>query len=273
MERGAAAYRGDSLLFKRSKLFIASLILLTGGSLAIAERAEAAVAGTTHSIPGGVLIRNTTQGVWGICVQQNYACTGGGYNGSGTQTGNDAWYRQFWIAGSTDVNDATKRHNCTTYAGFRQWQNGVPKPAGFSGNASAWATNAANLGIRVDQTPKVAAVAQWNRNHVAYVDDVGIDYIEITADNYVTRTTEHFLIRNGSPYWPDNFIHFKGLPKLADLNGDYRVDVTDLSILESRWGTSDPASDLNQDGTVNIFDLSILLSHWSSNHTFADLAK
>jgi hypothetical protein len=115
--------------------------------------------------------------------------------------------------------------------------------------------------------------AQWNRNHVAYVDDVGIDYIEITADNYVTRTTEHFLIRNGSPYWPDNFIHFKDLPKFGDLNGDYRVDVIDLSILESRWGTSDPASDLSHDGTVYIFDLSILLSHWSSNHTFADLAK
>jgi surface antigen len=261
------------LLLKRSKLFVASLILLTGGSLAFAARAEAAVAGTMHSIPGAVLIRNTTQGVWGICVLKNYACTGGGYTGSGTQTGNDAWYQQFWIAGSPDVNDPTKRHNCTTYAGFRQWLNGVPKPVGFRGGALDWAKNAANLGIRVDQTPKVGAVAQWNRGHVAYVDDVGIDYIEITADNFNARTTEHFLIRNGSPYWPDNFIHFKDLPKYADLNGDYRVDVTDLSILESRWGTSDPVSDLNRDGTVNVFDLSILLSHWSSDHTFADLAK
>jgi hypothetical protein len=50
---------GAPLLFKRLGLFVASLILLTGGSLAIAARAEAAVAGTTHSIPGGALIRNT----------------------------------------------------------------------------------------------------------------------------------------------------------------------------------------------------------------------
>jgi hypothetical protein len=145
------------LLLKRSKVFVASLILLTSGSLAITTRAEAAVASTTHSIPGGKLIRITTQGVRGICFQQNYACTGGGYNGLGNQTGNDDWYRQFWIAGSTDFNDRTRRHNCTTYAGFRQWRNGVAKPFKFSGNASAWATNAANLGIRVDQTPKVGA--------------------------------------------------------------------------------------------------------------------
>src|SRR5437868_3920538 len=48
----------------------------------------------------------------------------------------------------------------------------------------------------------------------------------------------------------------------GDLNGDGTVNVFDLSILLSNWGTSDATADINRDGTVNIFDLSTLLSHW-----------
>jgi subtilisin family serine protease len=48
----------------------------------------------------------------------------------------------------------------------------------------------------------------------------------------------------------------------GDLNGDGVVNIFDLSILLSNWGTSDPIADINNDGTVNIFDLSILLSNW-----------
>jgi hypothetical protein len=51
-------------------------------------------------------------------------------------------------------------------------------------------------------------------------------------------------------------------PKIGDLNGDGVVDVFDLSILLSEWGTQNATADLNKDGTVNVFDLSILLSHW-----------
>jgi hypothetical protein len=48
----------------------------------------------------------------------------------------------------------------------------------------------------------------------------------------------------------------------GDLNGDGVVNIFDLSILLSNWGTSNPDADLNNDGVVNIFDLSILLSNW-----------
>lgn len=50
----------------------------------------------------------------------------------------------------------------------------------------------------------------------------------------------------------------------GDLNGDGQVNIFDLSILLSAWGTTNATSDLNHDGTVNIFDLSTLLSHWGS---------
>ena len=50
--------------------------------------------------------------------------------------------------------------------------------------------------------------------------------------------------------------------KLADLNSDGRINIRDLSILLSRWGTTNRTADLNGDGRVNIRDLSILLSRW-----------
>ena len=46
-----------------------------------------------------------------------------------------------------------------------------------------------------------------------------------------------------------------------DFNSDNRVNLTDLSILLSHWGSVDDFSyDLNQDGKVGLVDLSILIS-------------
>ena len=52
----------------------------------------------------------------------------------------------------------------------------------------------------------------------------------------------------------------------GDLNGDNTVGITDLSILLSNYGTTNPTADINLDGTVNILDLSILLSHWGQSY-------
>ncbi|MCH8821292.1 hypothetical protein IID23_02090 [Patescibacteria group bacterium] len=54
-----------------------------------------------------------------------------------------------------------------------------------------------------------------------------------------------------------------GVPKKrGDLNGDSKINIRDLSILISRWGTSGGVADINGDGRVNIRDLSILISQW-----------
>lgn len=50
---------------------------------------------------------------------------------------------------------------------------------------------------------------------------------------------------------------------VGDLNSDSRVNISDLSILISKWGTNSKPADINNDGIVNINDLSILLSHWT----------
>ncbi len=49
----------------------------------------------------------------------------------------------------------------------------------------------------------------------------------------------------------------------GDLNGDGKVNISDLSILLSAWGTADPKADINKSGRVDIADLSILLSNWT----------
>jgi hypothetical protein len=51
----------------------------------------------------------------------------------------------------------------------------------------------------------------------------------------------------------------------ADLNNSGKVDVFDLSILLSKWGTNTSTHDLNSDSIVNIFDLSILLGQWGGS--------
>jgi hypothetical protein len=50
----------------------------------------------------------------------------------------------------------------------------------------------------------------------------------------------------------------------SDLNSDGVVDVIDLSILVSRWGTSDVTADINGDGIVDALDLSVLVSNWGA---------
>ncbi|HET9721518.1 MAG TPA: dockerin type I domain-containing protein [Candidatus Saccharimonadales bacterium] len=50
----------------------------------------------------------------------------------------------------------------------------------------------------------------------------------------------------------------------GDLNSDGHVNITDLSIMLSNWGTTNSTCDLNTNGSVDIFDLSILLSHFGA---------
>lgn len=59
-------------------------------------------------------------------------------------------------------------------------------------------------------------------------------------------------------------LNSKAATQIGDLNGDGVVNVFDLSILLSAWGTTNTniEDNLSRTGPVDIFDLSILLSHW-----------
>jgi hypothetical protein len=53
----------------------------------------------------------------------------------------------------------------------------------------------------------------------------------------------------------------------GDLNNDNTVNIQDLSILLSNYGTSSTTADINSDGTVNILDMSILLSNYGKTYS------
>lgn len=49
----------------------------------------------------------------------------------------------------------------------------------------------------------------------------------------------------------------------ADLDGDGRVDSSDIAILLASWGTDDAVADINDDSAVNQLDLGELLAAWN----------
>ncbi len=52
-------------------------------------------------------------------------------------------------------------------------------------------------------------------------------------------------------------------PILGDVNGDGVVDVTDLLLMISDWGScADCPSDVNNDGYVNVTDILIAIGNW-----------
>ena len=58
---------------------------------------------------------------------------------------------------------------------------------------------------------------------------------------------------------------------LGDLDGDGRVNGTDLGLMLGVWNTGDQAADLDGDGTVDGADFGILLTAFGTNDPAADL--
>ena len=52
--------------------------------------------------------------------------------------------------------------------------------------------------------------------------------------------------------------------KVGDVNRDSKVNLTDLSLLLSRWLSNNPDADFDNNGTVNLTDLSRLLANWGA---------
>lgn len=51
----------------------------------------------------------------------------------------------------------------------------------------------------------------------------------------------------------------------GDLNGDRKVNISDLSVMAANWGSTSATAaqgDLNGDGKVNVSDLSVLANNW-----------
>jgi len=213
---GRGRGRGRGRLRRVAGLLAVIATVVLGVVVATSGAAIAAPASTYHQTPvKGVTGVSFTDPV-GCGPVADYSCTAAGY------AGKDPW--GYWRAGSQN---ASGYHNCTAYAAYRLAQNGVGNPGYNLGDASQWASTAYAHHVPVDQTPAPGAIAQWNRNHVAYVESVDATGIVITEDNFVPSGqpwaggyTARVHI-NGpssgaqSPAWPDNFIHFRDIA--ADL--------------------------------------------------------
>ncbi len=206
--------------------------------------AAAAVASTSHKLPD-----SATAGVTRTCgPTTGYACTRDAYASYAPGPGSTPnWPNKYYGVGQASHNSAGY-HNCTLYAAYRlMTSNGLTTDPTVSwGDASQWGVNAAAHYL-VDQTPAVGAIAQWNAGHVAYVEsiDATTGAITITDDNYDDKSgsplyggyTDQWTVQKNSDAWPDNFIHFKDIPKVSaasisvtpepDLNlGDANTTVT-----------------------------------------------
>jgi surface antigen len=158
--------------------------------------------GKTIIIPGGVLPTNERPGY----VDPNSAVSEGAYGGGYSTV--DAQ-----LAGASAGNRYAYG-NCTWYAYERRVQLGLPVGS-FWGNAATWAMYARTAGYRVDNTPSVGAIAQWNAyqggsyyaGHVGIVESVNSDgSITISEMNYLynfNRVTSRTI----SPSSVSNFIH------------------------------------------------------------------
>ncbi|MEU9741577.1 CHAP domain-containing protein [Micromonospora chersina] len=132
-----------------------------------------------------------------LCRSTDYSCLAGtGY------TGQSVWGS--WGPG----------HNCVSYAAYRLRANGAAQPWAPIGNAYQWDEKARAAGVRVDTTPAVGSIAQWDTGsfgHVAYVEVVAAAYIEISEDAYLTDTSGYAsrrrLDRGGTTFASAEFIH------------------------------------------------------------------
>ena len=86
---------------------------------------------------------------------------------------------------------------------------------------------------------------------------IGIEDAQVLAnDGFATNILSEII--------PTNISLSKPKIKIADINNNSKVDLVDVSILLTNWGTpKNQSADLNGDNKVNAKDLSILLSKWS----------
>ena len=115
---------------------------------------------------------------------------------------------------------------CTSFVAWRMNRNAGPMSfynymdGGHFGNAGNWAANARFLGIPVNSTPAIGAIAWWGFNtisdlgHVAYVEAVNANgTIVVEEYNYNPRVyTRRTISLSDTRARPSGYIHFHDLP-------------------------------------------------------------
>lgn len=139
-------------------------------------------------------------------------------------------------------------HNCTNYVAYRLIRNGMSQTRPWSGSGMAYAWGRLNP-TKVDQTPKVGAVAWWDSNrwpmgesgHVSYVEKVvSPTEIWVSEDNWSGDFHWRKITASGKG-WPSGFIHFMDVRLTATtppaVSGTAQVGMT-LTATPGAWTPS-----------------------------------
>lgn len=105
------------------------------------------------------------------------------------------------------------KRECTSFVAWRlNHRHGVKFTNHYKGahwgNAATWDNAARATRVRVDHTPKVGAVGQWNRGrfgHVAYV--AGVKGGTVTLEEYNRGGTHRYRTRTIKASEVENYIH------------------------------------------------------------------
>ena len=142
-------------------------------------------------------------------------------------------------------------------------------PGGISLTGGEWSGGAAKEYLSGGMPAASAVEFTYDDGNVYTVS-----YENLAANTEYTITVSGFKDPDGNEVgaWTTSLPHTStfvtgasALSKPGDVNGDGKVDATDLSILISDFGKSadfNPGSDVNDDGKVDATDLSILISNF-----------
>jgi surface antigen len=193
-------------------------------------------------------------GSWSRCDER-------GYNSYGYASHE---YRPYWRMSAGD--------ECTNYAAFvESTVYHARRPSYLLGNGGDWAYSAASHHVRVNHTPSVGAVAEWNggsfgigpSGHVAVVEEVGphASYIVVSQQhmgglydyNWTLIRAHHSS--DSWQEWPSNFIHF-AIPRRSDV-GYYNPKTRTFKLRYSQ--TAGPA---NRTGSLGVAGAIPLMGDW-----------
>jgi hypothetical protein len=142
----------------------------------------------------------------------------------------------------------------------------VTKPACSESNYQvnlSWANSGTNWWVDISTDPNFGTFSNKpvsNLTSTAAPDGFSLNLVLTPETTYYWRIYYNVWGQwvNGSSF------QVPKCGRIGDLNGDDLVNVIDLSMLLTRWSSSDTTADLNKNGIVDIFDLSMMLSNWGS---------